>query len=170
MAKSKRKKKPKKKPVKSDDDGLKRVAINRKARHLYEFLDHFEAGMELQGSEVKGVRQSGADLKDSFVRIDHRGQAIAVGIQIAKYSNDGNPEYEPRRDRRLLLHRREIKKITRRINEKGYTAIPMEMYFKGSYLKLKLGVARGKRSFDKKQALKERDIKRDMEREIKGQR
>ncbi len=169
MPKPKRKKPSKKKTSKTGADGLKRVAINRKARHLYEFIEHYEAGISLQGNEVKGIRESGADLKDSFVRIED-GQAVAIGIHIAKYSNDGAADYNPLRERRLLLHKREIKKIVGRINEKGYTAIPVEMYFKGSYLKMKLGVARGKRSFDKKQALKERDIARQMQREIKDQR
>ena len=165
MARSKRKKTAKKQ--KQEDSGIKRVAINRKARHLYEFLDNYEAGIELIGSEVKGVRESGADLKDSFVRIDEKG-AVAVGVHISQYSSDGSQGYEPKRDRRLLLHKREIGKIAARINEKGYTAIPMEMYFnKNGLLKLKLGIARGKRSFDKKQVLKERDIKRQMDRELK---
>ncbi len=142
------------------------VTKNRKAFHEYHILDRFEAGLELVGSEVKSLREGHANLKESYATIRH-GELILVGCHISQYSHTGFNGHEPLRDRRLLLHKKEIVKIKQSLSEKGLTVIPLSIYFKGSWAKIEIGLAKGKKLHDKKEAIKERDIKRDTDREMR---
>ncbi|MEA1881027.1 MAG: SsrA-binding protein SmpB [Candidatus Marinimicrobia bacterium] len=143
------------------------AATNRKAFHEYHILDKFEAGIELLGSEVKSLREGNANLKEAYITV-RKGQALAIGIHISPYSHSGVEGHEPVRNRRLLLHKREIGKIKTSLNQKGLTAVPLQLYFnpKG-WAKLEIGIAKGKKIYDKKEAIRERDIKRDAERELR---
>ncbi|NOZ03419.1 MAG: SsrA-binding protein SmpB [FCB group bacterium] len=141
------------------------VAKNRKAFHDFHILDTIEAGIELKGSEVKSLREGRANLRDAYVDI-RGGNAYLVGVHISPYSHTGFVGHEPTRDRRLLLHKREILKLRQLIAEKGVTAIPLKLYFRGSWAKVELGIAKGKKTYDKKAALKARDIKRETDREM----
>tara|TARA_B100001559_G_C16126142_1_gene450798 strand:+ start:94 stop:552 length:459 start_codon:yes stop_codon:yes gene_type:complete len=142
------------------------VVTNRKAFHEYHILDKYEAGMELLGSEVKSLREGNANLREAYVII-RKGQAWISGIHIKPYSHTGFDGHEPVRNRKLLLHIREINKIKAMLDQKGLTAIPLKIYFNNKGLaKLELGLAKGKKIYDKKNALKERDIKRESQREL----
>jgi SsrA-binding protein len=135
------------------------IAQNRRARHDYEILARFEAGIVLTGSEIKSAREHKVQLQGSYGRIKD-GEAWLVGAHIAPYSNAGYASHEPTRDRKLLLHRKEIRKIAQMVEEKGLTLIPLAMYFKRGRAKLELGVGRGLKRYDKRQVLKERDQQR----------
>jgi SsrA-binding protein len=150
-------------------EGMKVVATNRKARHDYEILESFEAGLSLLGSEVKSLRDGKATLKDAYATAA-RGGVILHNMHIAPYEKTGFTGHEPERPRRLLLHDREIRKLIVMTDEKGLTLIPLRLYFKGKYAKVELAVARGKRMYDKRAAIAERETKRDMEREFKRRR
>ncbi|MBT3479652.1 MAG: SsrA-binding protein SmpB [Candidatus Marinimicrobia bacterium] len=144
------------------------AATNRKAYHEYHILDKFEAGIELLGSEVKSLREGNANLKEAYVVI-RKGQAWIVGVHISPYSHTGFEGPEAVRDRRLLLHKREIDKIKLSLDQKGLTAVPLQIYFntKG-WAKLEVGIAKGKKTYDKKASIRERDIKRDTQRELRN--
>ena len=142
------------------------VETNRKAFHEYHILDKYEAGMELLGSEVKSLREGNANLREAYVII-RKGQAWISGIHIKPYSHTGFDGHEPVRNRKLLLHNREINKIKAMLDQKGLTAIPLKIYFNNKgFAKLELALAKGKKIYDKKNALKERDIKRESQREL----
>ncbi len=142
--------------------------INRKAYHDYFIVDEYEAGIELLGSEVKSVRLGKMNLKDSFIKIKN-GEAFLINTHISQYEMSSNfDKYEPTRSRKLLLHKREIYKLDGKSREKGMSIIPLSAYFnKKNLLKIKIALVKGKHTFDKKNVLKERDIKRQMEKEIK---
>ena len=144
----------------------KTVVTNRKARHEYEILDQVEAGLVLLGSEVKSLRSGRANLADSYARVI-KGEVWVIGMHISTYQEATSQNHDPLRDRKLLLHRSEIKKLTRRVNEKGFTLIPLRLYFRKNIAKLELGIVRGKRQYDKKVAIAQKDAKREMEREQK---
>lgn len=145
------------------------IAQNKKAYHDYEILETIEAGIALKGTEIKSVREHSVNLKDSFVLI--RGNQPTVhNIHISPYDFGNIYNHEPERVRRLLLHKKEILKLSLQIAQKGCTIIPLKMYIKGQYAKLLLGVAKGKKSHDKRSSLRERDIRRDVERELKDYR
>jgi SsrA-binding protein len=144
----------------------KPVVTNRKARHQYEIVDHIEAGLVLVGSEVKSLRAGRANLADAYARVIN-GEVWVIGMHISQYKEAASQNHDPLRDRKLLLHRSEIKKLARRIDEKGFTLIPLRLYFKKNMAKLELGIARGKRQYDKKIAIAQKDAKREMEREQK---
>ena len=144
------------------------VATNRKAYHEYNILEQFEAGLQLKGSEVKSIREGKASLKQSYVLI-RKGEAWLKGSHIASYSHTGFEGHEPVRDRKLLLHKREIQKINSKLAEKGLTAVPTKLYFKGGYIKLEFGLAKGKKLYDKRDSKKKRDVERDIKRAIKAQ-
>jgi SsrA-binding protein len=148
---------------------VKVVATNRKARHDYEILESFEAGLSLLGSEVKSLRDGKATLKDAYATAARDG-VILHNMHIAPYEKTGFSGHEPERPRRLLLHEREIRKLIVLTDEKGLTLIPLRLYFKGKYAKVELAVARGKRMYDKRAAIVERETKRDIEREFKRRR
>ncbi len=150
----------------SGKEGVKVVATNRKARHDYEILESFEAGLSLLGSEVKSLRDGKATLKDSYATAARDG-VILHNLHIAPYEKTGFSGHEPERPRRLLLHEREIRKLIVMTDEKGLTLIPLRLYFKGKYAKVELAVARGKRMYDKRAAILERESRRNIEREFK---
>ena len=143
------------------------TASNRKAYHEYNILDKYEAGIELFGTEVKSLREAQANLKESYVII-RKNQAWVSGMHINPYSNTGHEGHDPIRNRRLLLNKREIYKIKQAIDQKGLTAVPLKLYFNNNgWAKLEIGLAKGKKTYDKKTSIKERDIKRDMQRELR---
>tara|TARA_B100000315_G_C14590787_1_gene595643 strand:- start:3675 stop:4133 length:459 start_codon:yes stop_codon:yes gene_type:complete len=151
------------------NDDIKIITTNRKAFRDYHILEKIEAGIELVGSEVKSLREGRANLKDSYGAL--RGNEIfLIGMHIGQYSHTGYTTHEPYRDRRLLLHRREIRKFQRLVKEKSQTIIPLKLYFKKGLAKVVIASAKGKREYDKKEAIAERDRKRDVERELKGRR
>lgn len=143
------------------------AASNRKAYHEYHILDKYEAGIELFGTEVKSLREAQANLKESYV-IVRKNQAWISGMHINRYSNTGHEGHDPTRNRRLLLNKREILKIKQSIEQKGLTVVPLKLYFsENGWAKVEIGLAKGKKIFDKKSSIKERDIKRDMQRELR---
>lgn len=145
---------------------IKNIVTNRKARHNYEITSSVEAGLVLRGSEVKSLRQGKSSLSDSYATVK-KGEIWVIGMHIAQYKEATFENHDPLRERKLLLHKQEIKKLNRQIQEKGVTLIPLKLYFKNNIVKMELGLARGKRKYDKKEAIAQRDIKRDMEREQK---
>jgi SsrA-binding protein len=144
--------------------GVKPIASNRKAFHDYSILDTFEAGIVLSGTEVKSLRSNGCSLVDGFVRIKN-GEAWLVNIQIPHYGQGTFfSQHEPRRDRKLLLHHREIARLIGKLQEKGLTLVPLRAYFKKGRAKVELGLGRGKRQYDKREAIKKREAQREMAR------
>ena len=141
---------------------IKPVARNRKAWHTYEITEKFEAGLMLKGSEVKSMRDGKATIHEAFARL-RDGAFWVVGMDVALYSHAGPANnHEPRRARKLLLHNREIKKLAAKTQEKGVTLIPLSLYFVRGVAKLELGLARGKRKFDKRDKVKKRDADKSM--------
>jgi len=147
---------------------MKIISNNKKARHDYFLEDRYEAGIELVGTEIKSIRTHGASLRDSYVKIEG-GEAYVVNMHIAPYDQGNIFNHDPRRDRRLLLHKKEIRKLERALTEQGLTIVPTMLYFnaKSPKVKLEIAVARGKKLYDKRQSIKERDIKRDMDKAMK---
>ncbi len=139
---------------------------NRKARHDYTISETIEAGIVLTGPEVKSLRNGGGNLKDSYAVIKG-GEAYINNMHISAYDKAGMHNMDPTRPRKLLLHKREIEKLSSKVKEKGLTLIPTSVYLKGSLIKVELGLAKGRKSYDKKQAIKERDVLREMEREVR---
>jgi SsrA-binding protein len=139
------------------------IAENRKARHDYHIDDVFEAGMVLQGTEVKSLRQGRVNLKDSYARIKN-GEVFVYQMHISPYPFAYYNNHDPLRPRKLLLHKREIKRLYGKVNEQGFTLIPLQLYFKGGKVKLALALARGKKKYDKREAIRRRDEQREMER------
>lgn len=144
----------------------KTIATNRKARYEYHIIDSLEAGLVLLGSEVKSLREGKANINDCYARIKN-GELWIIGMHISQYQQDSVQNLDPVRERKLLLHKNEIRKLTRRIEEKGMTLIPLRLYFRKNIAKLEIGIARGKRQYDKKAAIAQKDLDRDMEREQK---
>ena len=142
---------------------IKTVATNRKAYHEYHILETYEAGIQLMGSEVKSIREGNASLKESYVYI-RKGEAWLKGAHIASYSHTGIEGHELVRDRKLLLHKKEISRIGSKLAEKGITAVPTKLYFKGGLIKLEIGLAKGKKLYDKRESKKKRDVERDIKR------
>jgi SsrA-binding protein len=157
----------KKKPEKVDPDGKLVVATNRRARFDYEIVDTWEAGIELRGPEVKSLRDGRANLGDSFATI-HRGEAWLEKLHISPYepATRDNPT-DPQRRRKLLLHRREIDRLDSRVNEKGFTLVPLTVYFRRGRAKVELALARGKRSHDKRDTIKQREGDREARRAMR---
>ena len=140
------------------------IASNRKARHDYTVVDTYEAGIALMGTEVKALREGRASLVDGYATIDE-GEVWLQGVHIAEYAQGTWTNHAPRRKRKLLLHKAEIERLEQRTKESGLTLVPLQLYFSGSHVKVELALARGKRSYDKRQDL----AKRDAEREIAGE-
>ena len=141
------------------------VATNRQAGYRYEFLDKLEAGIQLQGTEVKSVREGGVQLKDAYASV-RDGEVWLHNAHIAPYAPASRENHEPERPRKLLLHRREIDRLIGTTQEKGLTLVPTRMYFKGPRAKVEIAVARGKDVGDKRRSIKEREQKREMERAV----
>ena len=142
------------------EQGRKPIAQNKKARHDYHIEDTYEAGMVLQGTEVKSLREGRASIVDGFVEID-RGEAWLHQVYIPEYLNGSWTNHAARRRRKLLLHRQELLKIERKIGEAGLTVVPLSLYFKSGRAKIEIGVARGKREYDKRQTLREQQDNRE---------
>jgi SsrA-binding protein len=147
---------------------MKIVCENRKARHDYHIEETLEAGLVLLGTEVKALREGRANLRDSYVRIKN-SEAYLVGCHISPYSHGNIQNHEPLRDRKLLLHRHQIERLRGRLTLRGYTLVPLRLYFKGPYAKIEIGLAKGKRLIDKRQALKEKEARRMLQR-LRGSR
>ena len=148
-------------------EAVKQVARNQKAYHDYFIEDKFEAGIELAGTEVKSIRMGNVNLKDSFCLIKD-GQLSVLGMHISPYEKGNIFNKDPRRPRRLLMHKREIMRLFARIKQDGYSLIPLSVYFKGPRVKLSLGLARGKKLYDKRESAAKRDAKREMDRAMKS--
>ena len=142
------------------------VATNRSASFRFELLDRLEAGMVLRGTEVKALRDSGATMKDSYATIK-QGEIWLHNLHIPPYKPAARENHPPERDRKLLLHKREIERVVGRINEKGLTLVPTRIYFNNGRAKVELALARGKDRFDKRETIKTRDMKRDVDRQLR---
>lgn len=148
--------------MRSEDPGqVKVVATNRRARRNYTIVETYEAGMVLVGSEVKSLRAGKLELKDSYAQVDH-GEVFLVGAHISPYDFAHEGGHDPERERKLLLHRREIDRIAGSLAEKGLTLIPLQVYFKDGKAKVELGLAKGKSTYDKRQSLRDREHEREM--------
>ena len=145
------------------------ISNNKKAYHDYFVDEKIEAGIELFGTEVKSVRAGSVNLKDSYVSLK-TGEAILIGMHISPYEQGNIFNRDPMRERRLLLHKKEIARLIGKTKEKGYSLIPLSVYFSGSLVKIELGLARGKKAYDKRDAIAERDAKRNMDRAVKARR
>ena len=146
---------------------MKVVAQNKKAYHDYFILDTYEAGIELKGTEIKSVRKGSANLKDSYIRIKNN-EAFIENMHIAPYEQGNIFNHEPLRTRKLLLHKKEIKKLQKEVKENGLTIVPTKLYFNTSKLKVEVVLVRGKKLYDKRQDLKAKDAKRDIDRALKN--
>jgi SsrA-binding protein len=157
----------KSKGARADAHGGDRViSNNRKAYHDYFIDESLEAGMVLMGSEIKSIRAGKVNLRDSYVTI-RDGEAWLIGSHIAGYAQASYQDHDPRRDRKLLLHRREIVRLRQRTEQKGYTIVPLKLYLKDGRAKVEIGLARGKRQYDKRETIAQRDADRAIERAIK---
>jgi SsrA-binding protein len=149
--------------------GSKLIAENRRARHDYHLLELLEAGLQLTGTEVKSQREGGVQLGQAYAEI-RDGEAWLVGASISEYAQGNVQNHRPERDRKLLLHRREIDSLAGQVREKGLTLVPTRLYFKDGRVKVELAVARGKERIDKRRDLAERDARRQIERALKSRR
>jgi len=142
------------------------IATNRKAWHEYYILEKYEGGIILQGSEVKAIREGKVNIKEAYVRfLDN--ELYAIGLHIGKYSYVGYSTHYPIRDRKLFLHKKELLKIRKMVDEKGKTLIPLSLYFKGGRVKIQFGLAKGKKMWDKRKSKMEKDVKRQVDRAMK---
>ena len=146
--------------------GIRLIANNKKAFHDYFIEDTYEAGIELGGTEVKSLRMGRGSIKESFVQID-KGEVFVWGMHISPYEKGNIFNKDPLRDRKLLMHRYEINKLKGRIQEKGYTLVPLQVYFKGSLVKVEIGLARGKKLYDKRADIAKKDQRRELEKDFK---
>lgn len=142
------------------------VVSNRKARHDYHILETMEAGIVLTGTEVKSLRQGNANLQDSYALIKN-GEVFLHNMHISPYEHGGHSNHDPKRTRKLLLHKKQIRKLLVALREKGLTLVPLSAYFKGPYAKVELALARGKRSFDKREAIAQREAQREIAKRMK---
>ena len=151
----------------TEKKGIKIAAQNRKAHHDYFVEDRYEAGIELAGTEVKSIRQGNVNLKDSFCIIKD-GQMSVLGMHISPYEKGNIFNKDPRRPRRLLMHKREILRLFGKVKQDGYALIPLTIYFKGPRVKLEIGLAKGKKLYDKRDTAAKKDAKREMDRAMKS--
>ncbi len=147
-------------------DSIKVIANNKKAYHDYFIDEKYECGIELFGTEVKSIRMGHCSIKEAFVRIEN-GEVWIRGMHISPYEKGNIFNKDPLRTRKLLLHKSEIRKLLGKVKEKGYTLIPLQVYFKGSLVKVEIGLARGKKLYDKREDLAKKDAQREMERGYK---
>jgi SsrA-binding protein len=144
-------------------DGEKVIVTNRKARHEYSILETFEAGIALKGAEVKSLRQGRASLQESYAALKN-GEVWLLDMHISPYEQAADDSYQPTRKRKLLLHKKEIRRLVGKLAEKGLTLIPLRAYFKHGIAKVELALAKGKRAYDKREAIRRRDMQRELER------
>ena len=145
----------------------KTITTNRKASHFYEIEERKEAGIALTGWEIKSLREGKADISDSFAKIE-KGEVWLLNMYIAPYEKAGRLNIDPRRPRKLLLRKEEIRHLTGKVLQRGYTLIPLKVYIKGRWAKVELGLAKGKKLYDRRREIAERDMRREMERILKG--
>jgi SsrA-binding protein len=150
-------------PTKGDDDGVKVVARNRRAFHEYEVLDRIECGLVLVGTEVKSLRDGHANIEDAYAKVEG-GELWMIGSDIPEYAMGNRLNHKPRRPRKLLLHRREIDKFAGKASQRGFTLVPLRLYFKGGRAKVELAIGKGKQARDKRESLKKADAQREMRR------
>lgn len=148
------------------ESGIRLIANNKKAYHDYFIEDTYEAGIELAGTEVKSLRMGKCSIKESFIQIE-KGEVFVYDMHISPYEKGNIFNKDPLRTRKLLLHQYEIRKIAGKIAEKGYTLVPLKVYFKGSLVKVEIGIAKGKKLYDKRQDIAKKDQRRETEREFK---
>ena len=146
--------------------GIKTAAVNRKARHDYFIEDTYECGIALQGTEVKSIRKGALQMKDSYAQVKN-GELFLIGMHISPYEQGNIYNHDPERRRKLLMHKREIVRIGHTIAEKGFTLVPLRVYFKDGRAKVELGLCRGKHTIDKRQTLRKREQDRDVDRALK---
>ncbi|KIR01194.1 tmRNA-binding protein SmpB [Lachnospiraceae bacterium TWA4] len=147
-------------------DNYKLIANNKKAYHDYFIEDTYEAGITLVGTEVKSLRMGKCSIKESFIKIE-KGQVLVYGMHISPYEKGNIFNKDPLRIRKLLLHKQEIRKLTGQLSTKGYTLVPLKVYFKGSLAKMEIGLARGKKLYDKRQDIAKKDQRREAEKDFK---
>ncbi len=150
-------------------ESIKEIVRNKKARFDYEIIESFEAGIVLVGSEVKSIRQKKASIQESYARIKN-GEIYLTGMNIAIYEMANRFNHEPLRERKLLLHKREIKRLIGKVQEKGFTLVPLRLYFKDGKVKVEVGLARGKAKYDKRRDIQKREGDREIQREWKNRR
>lgn len=150
-----------------NSDGYKVVSDNRQARYLYEILETYQAGIELQGTEVKSIRAGKVNLRDGYALV-RNGEAWLINVHISPYQSAGQYfNHDPRRTRKLLLHKEEIRKLIGKVEQQGLTLVPLKMYLKRGWVKIDIALAKGKKLHDKREDIKRRDDKRTMERAMK---
>ncbi len=151
----------------AESSATKLLARNRRAFYDYSVEENLECGIVLQGTEVKSLRGGKFSFSDSYARI-RDDELWLIGLHISEYTHGNINNHDPLRDRKLLIHRQELKRLKRKVDERGFTLIPLRIYLKGGRVKVELGVCRGKKSYDKRESIKERDQKRDADREMSG--
>ena len=149
--------------------GSDRITTNRRARHDYEILDTFEAGIQLRGPEVKSLRAGQANLTDGYAYV-RGGEMFLRGVHISPYAQASRDNVEPDRERKLLLHRQEIEKLAGKVAERGFTLVPLSLYWKEGRAKVELGLARGRKTIDRREVVKKREHERDMDRALRRRR
>lgn len=147
-------------------DSIKLIANNKKARHDYFLEETYEAGVSLHGTEVKSLRMGKCSIKEAFVHIEH-GEVIIYGMHISPYEKGNIFNRDPLRPKKLLMHKSEIRKLEQKIKEKGYTIVPVEVYFRGSLVKVQIALAKGKKLYDKRDDIAKKDMRREAERDFK---
>lgn len=155
--------------MKPGTDPNRDIAVNRRARHEYHIDETFEAGIALMGSEVKALRAGKANLQDSFARVEN-GEVWLWNVHISPYGPASQFGHEPTRTRKLLLHREEIARLHGKVKERGLTLVPLRLYFKNGRAKVELGLARGKKQHDKRDAIRAREVQREVDRELAARR
>ncbi|MFO7728495.1 MAG: SsrA-binding protein SmpB [Desulfonatronovibrio sp.] len=151
--------------AKDNSTGIKTIAVNKKVRRYFEILETIEAGISLTGSETKSLRAGQVSFKDGYVKF-HNGEAFLVDVHIAPYAHATHIQHEPERTRKLLLHKKEIDRLMGKVEQKGLTVVPLKMYFRKGKIKVELALAKGLKLFDQREELKQRAVKRDMDREM----
>ena len=151
----------------NNKDEVKNIAVNRKAQHDYHILDTYEVGLVLKGTEVKSLRESKVSLRESFAQFENN-ELYIMNMHISPYAFGNIFNVDPIRKRKLLMHKREINRLRGQVEEKGLTLVPLRIYFKRGHAKIELALAKGKRLYDKRQALAEKDAQREVERELKN--
>lgn len=148
------------------EDVPEKISVsNRRARHEYLVLETYEAGIALKGTEVKSLRAGSANLQDGYALV-RKGEIWLVGLHISPFEKGNINNHDPRRDRKLLLHRKEIRKLAGKIQEKGLALIPLKIYFKKNIAKVEIGLCRGKKSYDKRETIRKRDVERQIQRDF----
>jgi SsrA-binding protein len=152
--------------MKKSEEQTQVIATNRKAYHLYHIVDTYEAGIALVGTEVKSLREGKASFKDSYATVE-KGEIFLHNMHISHYQQASRFNHDPTRPRKLLLHRSEIKRLLGKTSERGFTLVPLRIYFKGKVVKVELALAIGKKLFDRRKAIKDREVQRELRRALK---